>query len=167
MDSANVILEMPQEHKTAWLEALRSGKYQQASGYLCAFDTKYGDVQGYPDVDEEEESTPKGFCCLGVLVDIISGRRALIDGKCGMDANTVPSNDWYDSAGMTSFYKNHVGLNPTESGYLPKEGSRADSILTSMNDGYHVYRPSLPTRVVEGKSFLEIADYIEANVRGV
>jgi len=39
-----------QEIKTKWLEALRSGKYEQGAGHLCKNDK---------------------YCCLGVLCDII------------------------------------------------------------------------------------------------
>ena len=43
--------------KEQWLKALRSGKYEQTSGFLCEVDS------------DAEES----FCCLGVLFDIAGG----------------------------------------------------------------------------------------------
>lgn len=164
MDNANVILEMPQEHKTAWLAALRSGKYEQTSEYLCSFTDEFGDKCGVPSVD----STPQGFCCLGVLVDVIAGREALIDGVYADEDNTVPVPEWYKAHGMESFSKKCLDFNPTKSLYPPKEGSRADTLLTTMNDGFS-YREthSSPFIKVAPQSFLEIADYIEANVRGV
>lgn len=48
---------MDAEIKARWTEALRSGKYQQAKGILC-------------EIDPESEE-PVGFCCLGVLVDVV------------------------------------------------------------------------------------------------
>jgi len=41
---------MNEEVKNRWVEALRSGEYEQGADYLCSTDNK--------------------FCCLGVLVDI-------------------------------------------------------------------------------------------------
>lgn len=46
---------MYEAHKRAWVEALRSGNYQQAHGLLCEIDG---------------EGEPVGYCCLGVLCDL-------------------------------------------------------------------------------------------------
>lgn len=47
---------MNQEAKTAWLNALRSGDYKQATGKLCKINPEDGSVEGW--------------CCLGVLTDV-------------------------------------------------------------------------------------------------
>lgn len=54
-----------------WLEALRSGKYQQGHHYLK-------DKNG-------------GYCCLGVLQHILSGEVEYGDGG---DVRCYPSNEW-------------------------------------------------------------------------
>jgi hypothetical protein len=48
---------MTPELKKLWVDALRSGNYDQTKQYLKVQD----------DVDDEEAN---GFCCLGVLMDI-------------------------------------------------------------------------------------------------
>lgn len=165
MDNANVILEMPQEYKTAWLAALRSGKYEQGDQYLCTFVDEYGDHVGEI---PSPNSVPQSFCCLGVLIDVVAGREALVDGSCSSHDGSVPSDKWYAEFGMKSFGKKYHDFNPTKSFYPAADGTRADATLTSMNDGFS-YREdhTSPFITVAPKSFLEIADYIEANVKGI
>lgn len=45
--------------KAKWIAALRSGKYKQAKGVMR----------------EGPASNPKGFCCLGVLCDVVGQTR--------------------------------------------------------------------------------------------
>jgi hypothetical protein len=52
---------MNQDVKKMWLEALRSGEYEQTKGKLHRTEVD--------DVDEEEGITV-GYCCLGVLCDL-------------------------------------------------------------------------------------------------
>ena len=89
---------MDNEVKMRWLEALRSGKYQQGGGYL-------------------RQKSPAGdkFCCLGVLIDILDpngwvdgqmegvyehdGRTAIpnlrIEELAGIERKNFASPDWY------------------------------------------------------------------------
>lgn len=164
MDNVSGLLEMPQEAKTTWLEALRSGKYKQSDSFLCKFTDEYGEGCGHP----LDDPMPEGFCCLGVLADVLSGREALLSGKCGNEDNSMPTDEWYTANGMGSFFHKHLDLNPTKSTYKSPGGIRADTILTSMNDGYSYQEGGFGSSVkVQPKSFLEIADFIEANVKGV
>ena len=50
-------MPMNKEVKQAWIKALRSGEYEQGTGYLRSEDNK--------------------FCCLGVLCDIMKDRLGL------------------------------------------------------------------------------------------
>lgn len=95
--------------KARWIEALRSGKYQQAAHTLRK-----------PDSNE--------FCCLGVLCEIE-----------GMD--------WAkDSSG---FYKASQSVTPTPVRQANLSAQQAHR-LADMNDA--------------GRSFEEIADYIEREI---
>lgn len=106
---------MNEEVKRRWVEALRSGEYQQASGYLRT------GIEGY-----------WSYCCLGVLCDI-----AVKDGvvgwahgdtsgvsACDGSASYLPARvvDW---AGLSSF-------NP-----MMKSGSQQQDVsLVAMNDDF-------------------------------
>lgn len=61
---------IPQELKTRWLEALRSGKFKQGFGQL------------------EDEV---GFCCLGVLQVVVDGK---VEREDGDNALALPSPEW-------------------------------------------------------------------------
>jgi len=114
--------EMNEAVKRRWIAALRSGKYRQGEGCLCA--------------------TAKGrtrFCCLGVLANE------------ELDAEWVFSNDPYNPT-WSLHYKGDE-----DDGLLPKDARRElglsadqEQDLSDMND--------------EGKSFREIADWIEENL---
>lgn len=103
---------MNPEIKAKWIEALRSGKYQQTAGTLRNND---------------------GFCCLGVLCDVM--------GSTWDEHGTAESPDGrFRSAYLLAHeLKDAIGLSDFR-----------QSILFEMNDC--------------GKSFPEIADYIEANL---
>lgn len=106
---------MKRELKEKWIKALRSGEYKQAQRRL---------------------RTSEGFCCLGVLCDL------------------VDSSKWEDTDPGDYFnYKTEV---PHEC-YLPTVirfdaglSNYDESQVANMND--------------DGKSFLEIADHIERNL---
>lgn len=102
---------MNPELKAKWLEALRSGRYQQGKTCLRAGDA---------------------FCCLGVLCDVSE------QGK------------WTDGDSTRYFTVTDQGayclFPPT--GWLGREMSNA---IVNMNDE-------------QGKTFNEIADWLEANV---
>lgn len=61
---------MKAEIKRAWLEALRSGKYLQARGYLHLIEPKQE-----VDIDGVRVTHLPGFCCLGVLCEITGLRK--------------------------------------------------------------------------------------------
>jgi len=97
---------MDAQLKAKWVEALRSGKYQQTTNYL---------------------KSDNGYCCLGVLCDIQ-----------GADFDAIKE----------EFGSLSLAYNPKQ--YLGKVDELISHDLAQMNDN--------------GKSFLEIADYIEKNL---
>lgn len=98
---------MDQELKTRWIEALRSGKHEQGTVFLCK--------DGY-------------CCCIGVLAEI--------DGKLVHD-NSIAT--FKGTCYMSTVPINYCDINENQ------------EILARMND-------------FEGKTFNEIADWIEENL---
>jgi hypothetical protein len=107
------------ETKAAWITALRSGDYKQTQEALC------DDV---------------GYCCLGVLAEVMTGPGA-----------------WNES----NYHDNlaHPLQEPLsemlQDDVLPE---KVQSILSEMNDGGNSAWDGEP------KTFAEIADWIEANL---
>lgn len=99
--------------KEKWVKALRSGRYKQIREYL---------------------KTDEGYCCLGVLCNIINRRKwkETIFGECG----------YQDGATLETYEL------PIDVRKQAKLHPNTVSKLIEMNDG-------------EGKSFNQIADYIE------
>lgn len=95
---------MNPEIKKKWVEALRSGEYEQTEGQLRV---------------DDEKGKPVGYCCLGVLCEV-------------MGAKYIPTRGRADAE--------------KDAGLHEDDGFK----LACMND--------------DGRSFREIADYIEANL---
>ncbi len=119
---------MKKEIKNKWTAALRSGEYEQTTGYLC-------DVKN-------------GWCCLGVLMDVVEeesfvdspeyeGFKAIKSTKIDLWERT--EEDYYDVNELSNEVIKKYGLD----GY--------DDELMEMNDNL-------------GKTFPEIADWIEENI---
>jgi len=106
---------MDQAIKTEWVAALRSGEYQQGSGYLRDLDGKY--------------------CCLGVLCDIAVKRGVIPDPSTNAYAFKYgggPADDVYLPVAVMEW----AGLdatNPT----VPHEGEQEK--LSAINDNYHPF----------------------------
>jgi hypothetical protein len=121
--------------KHSWLNALRSGAYEQAKGFL------------------RKCNGADSFCCLGVLQDIIAPERWTQDDNGDWGVMDDPDDD-YDSGNNGHFsegelaysFQCHVGLSPD-----------ACSHLATMNDGLMSNGDIHARRY----SFNEIADYIE------
>lgn len=111
---------MNSEIKTKWLEALRSGKYDQGKGYL---------------------HSKNSYCCLGVL------------------ANLRDDISWIESSEETGVFCPYTTeMEESDSCLLPSEivswaglNGTACVALVNLND-------------TVGKTFNEIADYIEVNL---
>ncbi len=129
---------MQKELKTKWIEALRSGEYHQATGLLRSENTVDG--------------SPMGYCCLGVLCDVVDS-----------DGWTPERDEWetaegdVEEGGLLYFHKlgaesNGEGDTLLLTAWAEEQGLDPDLIseLTSLNDG--------------GNDFTFIADVIEAKV---
>jgi len=128
-----------------WVAALRSGKYAQTRGCL--------------EVVKEEDDTPVGFCCLGVLscLAVEGGIVERTIDERGVAASFHPKNSdpYYGSISfLPGVVRDWAGINSDDGRF----GGVNDS-LTRMNDG----EKELDGTIVNQKSFAEIADFIEQN----
>lgn len=129
--SAFEIKKMDPKIKAAWVQALRSGDYQQTFGQLQR-------------VANADESRPLGFCCLGVLCEL-----AVAAGVINRYGNPYSSGVEYgmeytrSSGGLVSAVTKWANLNSTVV-IIDGEGRS----LASINDGRDF-------------TFAQIADLIE------
>lgn len=88
-----------------------------------------------------------GYCCLGVLEMVCDGEveKEYEEGHDREFPLTMPSDKWYKEHGIKDFYDD-----------VEEKGYKTDIYLSLMNDG--------ASPQVEGKTFPEIADWIEDNV---
>lgn len=127
---------MPAHLKTKWLEALRSGKYAQTHEALASYD------------DESGSDDPIGYCCLGVLVEVVDGPGGCAKHYQQYGGDEVPSPEWIKKHGI----------------------SHTDPPLPSLNqnNSFGVVRTSCTdANDCQNKTFAEIADAIETDVIGV
>jgi len=105
---------MDKELKKKWVDALRSGKYEQGRGYLCN--------EGL-------------YCCVGVLAEIK-----------GIPKHKAEASD------SLYLYQGQKNMLPAITLYELGLTDDKVHVLVDMNDGGHNHN---------GKSFIEIANYIE------
>lgn len=130
--------------KGPWLEALRSGEFQQGFGGLHVTDENGGTI---------------GHCCLGVLSEV----------ACNLGlAEKKASN------GFNNMYRTK-GSDPTRevwSAVMPGQeleglfglDAGVSSKLAEMNDGPGYDTADANSQGANGKTFVEIADWIEENL---
>ena len=145
---------MDTQTKTMWLEALRSGKYQQGEGRLCTVETVYDAA------DRLVLDTPR-FCCLGVLANELGFLETdFADPFLEVRARFE---DATNAAMLPSTLDSFLGLQDyapraliqlawpdDDADELAHDGVSISGVLANLND--------------QGKSFAEIADIIEANL---
>jgi len=146
--------KMNPEFKTSWLQALRSGKYQQGRGYLHTVEVSPDHCINYPDCDwcshdtltDAIEGTDR-FCCLGVACDINGIKWVdIVDNEwddymiLGIYAPEVDSHEFADITVISASLEKEWELNETVVRYL-----------TYLNDSC-------------GWSFDDIANWLEENV---
>lgn len=106
---------MKEEIKEKWVAALRSGDYQQGTGYLHRTDG--GQDQ---------------YCCLGVLCEL-----AIADG-IPVDVHKVPTGGYYQYGGKDSFLPREViawaGMEGNDDPEVHEDGS-----LSILNDTGHSF----------------------------
>jgi len=116
---------MKAELKAKWLTALRSGLYRKSCNTL-----------------KRHYKTQVGYCCLGVLCDVITPEFP--------DAQELVEKEYYTSPGSTPKSKNAMLDHPTMR-YVGLDQTQQRK-LSTMNDN--------------GASFSTIADYIERRIPG-
>lgn len=131
---------------TEWVEALRSGNYQQARGYLR---TAEGDCDAQTG---EIISLESGYCCLGVLLDVRSD---------GWDEDNIVSydEDFERENGKGFWYmeQNFNHINDNGDGTLINEDDATDMGLNERT------QPILSAVNDAGFGFEWIAKWIEGN----
>lgn len=111
---ANENLTEPQR---LWVEALRSGKYEQAKSVLCAL----GD-----------DNEPVGFCCLGVACEVAIAAGVEVDVKNGSAADRCRI--YGTSTVFLPFeVQDWLGLNSSNGRF------KRDSTLSNLNDRGEVF----------------------------
>ena len=131
---------MNKDVKAAWVQALRSGKYQQATGYLRDIIPASGKQYGY--------------CCLGVLADISPVCEIVSqDNGGGFYYETDHPSDYAEEMGYIlpdgRVHQPDEEFDDTMLDYFGMDSGQQDE-LTHMNDN--------------GVPFSEIADWIEENL---
>lgn len=130
---------MNPEIKAEWLTALRSGEYMQTNGALR----------------RESLDGTVGFCCLGVLCEVLaSDGRITFDKELGYPDLRNYGSDVDDEGNPVSggafslpyLVREMVGISTDAGEYTDENGN--DQTLISMNDS-------------RGRTFSEIADIIE------
>jgi hypothetical protein len=147
---------MRSEIKDLWVEAMRSGRYQQGRGCLSRT------------AEDSEEIT---YCCLGVLTDLAIQMGA-IDGawdwtEPDLEDHTVRGVRFSHDRGVESSVlplavAEWAGLEETNPIIHDSEGVERN--LSTMNDGMTVYRDHVPFHLVTALDFEQIADLVEAQL---
>lgn len=149
----DIFQKMDPAAKAAWLEALRSGVYEQTTGTLVM-----GDPNSRAEITDNTSAhlyEPPGFCCLGVLYDVMESAKAWDGDYMNGYAVFIPGDEeegtepkWCDNElpeEILSKYQLH---------------DDAQQMLIKLNDGG---KDSLDEDI-RPHSFLEIADWIERNL---
>ena len=146
-------MAMNPEIKKQWLEALRSGKYEQGEGQL-----QYIDRENFRDLTSKINS--QSFCCLGVLCDLHSKATDTKWEEKITDANYLGINDV-----LPDEVKEWAGLSADDpeieypTGYTDENEKPVThkSNISRLNDGYNKADNKQFT-------FTELADLIEAQL---
>jgi len=129
-------MRMKPEVKAKWIEALRSGEYQQAQNSLKA------DI--YSNYEYDPEVIGQGYCCLGVLCDLYR-----------KEVKADFWNDYTDEERETDQVPNEV---------VEWADINNDNLATPEKqaiDEYNISQQFLATKNDAGLTFKEISDAIE------
>jgi len=128
-----------------WVKALRSGDYEQGQDYLCR-DGK--------------------FCCLGVLCEILELPKEVV--PC-LDCPDLPDNIYYVFNGLNSYATKRAVqqsvIPASAQATILEDLNLRQTVTDEVGDGRSLHT-HLITMNDDGKSFAEIADYIEGVVAG-
>lgn len=124
-----------------WIKMLRSEKYQQCKGKLCSV---------VYDWDKHEETKKRAYCCLGVLEELHKSENKNIHKTRILD--NVPENYY-------RYYENDDSKNNNDS---------CATMLLDVTKKWSGVSLKLQTELAHmndsGKSFKEIADYLETKL---
>lgn len=132
--------KMKVKYKKKWLQALRSGEYEQTTGCL---------------------SDENGYCCLGVLCEIVIKDHGVVGNYIDFDSGTPPDELWelvLTKESLKALRKEGVSLEDPEGNSDPDQLSAVSIIpLIVRNDGTNSFdgRP---------QSFKKIANIIEKHM---
>lgn len=129
---------MNAELKAKWLEALRSGKYQQTDRAL---------------------RDNNGYCCLGVLCEVAGLRSEKMSDGDGRYKFFYEPDPYVDYSG--EYAHQNLTMLPNAFAQSIDMDSRIESNVAEMNDGNGMYGDD---DYIERKTFAEIADYLEQNL---
>lgn len=130
-----------------WVEALRSGEYGQTNGRL--FRSEEGNACSDKDC-ETCKASPAGYCCLGVLTEVV--RREMPNvGEWNEDRFSTPD-DKFGYSDFTPLVIQRITDMGNSDPNLYKDDEGEPITCSLAND-------------VHGKTFAEIADYVEANYK--
>jgi hypothetical protein len=123
-------IAMNPELKSKWLTALRSGEYPQTTGVL---------------------RDNKGFCCLGVLCDVMDNSKW--SDTVGGDGYGYYFDSREDETNIPAQERKELGLHKMVKPPLSEQYDEQllETVLIEMNDSHN-------------QNFLEIATFIEANL---
>lgn len=134
--------KMNPQVKEMWVNALRSGEYNQATGKL---------------------KTPQGFCCLGVLTDLYVKEKNQEWILQSNNPEVIDPEDYYTFQQTDDFLptsvSNWAGLNTN----CPEVMVENDDYCEEYGDDEYVTK-ELSDLNDNGASFIEIADLIESQL---
>lgn len=137
---------MNPERKAEWIAALRSGKYTQLRRAL--------------------HKPNEGHCCLAVLCDLVDPKGwQQFNGDLYFVMREEPyiEEDEYGEPEPSGEYTSEDAL-PEKLREKLGISASAERHLIEMNDGQAECKGAITQMAIEGKSFAEIADWIEANL---
>ena len=137
---------LTKEQKQNWIDALRSGKYQQTSGTL---------KRDLSELGSEKQESKYGYCCLGVFCEI---------NKIELDANGSGIKNLEEADDSDTYKRLNYLLFGTRD--MPRKAHDVDySIhsvynLIAMNDCHGEFQNNR-------QNFSQIADWIEQNIKTI
>jgi hypothetical protein len=142
--------------KQAWLDALRGGSYNQASGVLRQYDDY-----------ESDNNEPIGYCCLGVLQEVAY---QVAEIELRQDDEKLDEIDFASVLGPSeAYFQNEVEeyIAASEPARQPINWAQdIQDFLANRNDGA-IPSNALQREESEKWNFLQIADWIEVNLENV
>ena len=133
-------MRMKAEDKTKWLEALRSGEYEQVAGTLC---------------------NGTGYCCLGVLEEVLDGQ---VEKRNDEEYFSSPTLDFLARHNIEVETRPGDAVHENDTLFPLLDYRGTFSKLMELNDEETTDDDGEPIAGTHVYSFNYIANYIEENV---